>query len=242
MKKENEEEFGINLDESSEGDVYSQDVQAEKQEDKTPPEEGGEEKKENLKVFWYIIAFIFLVFLLIFSVKFFDKKSGENQLFQTKEYNGFEFVNISGLWMTEIQDKTGQVYQVPLHYGPWDLENVSIAGRIDERFNASRIYITFSPNATEFSHLAIASSEISNNLHQVVNAQLTAACTQNGTGCETRPIVTCDSTNDTVIYLSQEAEEASVFLSGNCIVVQGRKWNVVRAAERLIYQMYAVMA
>lgn len=198
------------------------------------------DNKKTSQVFYVLVALLVLAFLFIFSLKLFDRSQEFNN-FQ-REYHNYNFINISGLWMTEIQNpKTGQIYQIPLHYGPWELENISIVGAVDPRFQTDEIYVTFDPNASSFAHLTIAASELSNNLVQVVKARVTAACTQNGTGCESRPVITCENTNETVIYLSQENSKPAVFLVGNCIVVEGQGYNIVRAAERLIYQFYDIM-
>jgi len=220
------------------------DAVLEEKEQKIPKDESEKESekdsKESDKIILMIIASLVIVFLLIFGIRLLVKQQ-QTQI-QEREYNNYKFLNISGLWMTEVQNpRTKKIYQVPLHFGPWELEDIKINGNIDQRFNSSKIYITFDPEQKDLGYVTISVSELSNSLAQAFGANLIAACTKNLTGCENRPIVTCSTTNDTVIYISQESNESRIILRGNCVTIQGQKYSVVKSTERFIYQIYDVM-
>ncbi len=203
-------------------------------------EESEKASKESDKIILIIIACFVIVFLLIFGMRILVKQQQEK--IQEREYNHYKFLNISGLWITEIQNpKTKKLYEVSLHYGPWDLENIKMNGKIDQRFNSSKIYLTFDPEQKDLAYVQIAIFELSASLSQSFGANVIAACTKNSTGCENRPVITCSSTNDTVIYMSQESNESKVNLNGNCVTIQGQKYSLVKSTERFIYQIYDVM-
>ena len=59
-------------------------------------------------------------------------------------YNGLSFVNIDGLWYTEIQ-RDNKLVQSTLHYSPKELENFSVTGELDKSFQKEEMHITFNP-------------------------------------------------------------------------------------------------
>src|SRR3989338_6593965 len=187
------------------------DAVLEEKEQKIPKDESEKESekdsKESDKIILMIIASLVIVFLLIFGIRLLVKQ--QETKIQEREYNNYKFLNISGLWITEVQNpKTKKLYEISLHYGPWELENIKINGRIDERFNSSKIYMTFDPEQENLAYAQIAIFELSASLAQAFGANVIAACTKNATGCENRPIITCNNTNNTVIYMSQESNQS----------------------------------
>ncbi len=155
-------------------------------------------------------------------------------------YNGYVFVNVLGSWMTRI--KVGnEIIEIPLHYGPRDLkENISIVGEVDERFVNGDMFITFDPNSTQMKYVALSAAELSLNLAKGIKARPFAACTSNETVCEGRPIVTCDSTNLPVIYVKKD-KAPMIVQSGNCVILMGNEWDMVRVVDRFLLAWYGIM-
>ena len=186
-----------------------------------------------------VIAMFMLVINMHKITTFFAKE--EIPLPDDYYYKGkFHFVKDGGLWKTEITFGN-KFINIPLHYSPRDLENVSLEGEVDSRFiNSSKLYITFDPR-DNIGYVALATSELSLNLVQGMNIGVIAACAANSTeACYSRPIVTCNSTDNGVIYI-KEAKEPKIIMDGNCITLQGKGTHLVRAVDRLLLKWYRIM-
>ncbi len=165
------------------------------------------------------------------------------------KYNNFVFQRYKGIWFTEVQIPGMQAVPIPLHYGPRELENVSLQGRIT-RLDVSHIpagetkstYLTFDPDEENYSGVVLAISELAEILSKVLRVESVAACTKNITeACHSRPIINCDENQDNpIIYISANSP-TMVRLDGNCITIQGEGLEVVRAADRFIYQWLGIM-
>ncbi len=226
----------------------SEDVPGDSAEPKKSEEEWEEKDEKNEKtdaakektstwVLVWSIAIIAIIILGIFSVKYFVKYKERRE---TYTYNGFEFTKLAGLWYTQVQLRESQIYTVPLHYSPRDLENVSVRGILNDSFYYGQVYITFDPDEKDFAHVQLAAGELSLNLVQAIGIVPLPACTKRlSPDCDNRSIVTCDS-GQSVIYLKQ-SDRASVTLNGRCVTVEGRGWDIVRATDRLILQWYRIM-
>jgi len=68
-----------------------------------------------------------------------------------------------------------------------------------------------------------------------------AACDKNGTlACRGRPIITCDNTDDLVLYV-KEANISKVYYDDNCIVVEGSGFELVKGVDRILYDLYDII-
>jgi subtilase family serine protease len=201
--------------------------------------EGEKEENRQYKYFLYAIFFIVIFIVVVLSLRYFIPK--ETKL-SSYSYNGFVFTNMSGLWFTEIQ-KTGtnKVYNVPLHFGPKELEDITIEGDINNFNNKTQLYITFDPTGNDFSYIALSASEISINLAQTLNITPVAACTVNDTRiCSGREIISCKEPGLPAIYLLYD-NSTGIYVKNNCIFVQGQGKELVRAADRLLLKWFSVM-
>jgi len=166
-------------------------------------------------------------------------------------YNGYSFVFYDNLWYTQIANAiTGDLYNVPLHFGPKNLTDIVITGDLDPFFGrlptsnisnySYRYYLTFDPQDPEMGYVALASGELTQNLVKTFNIAPVSACIQQGIGCESVPIVTCNST-DAPVMLLKSGSPTLVYANGNCITIQGDGPELVRATDRLILKLYNVM-
>ncbi len=158
-------------------------------------------------------------------------------------YNGFDFVNAEGIWRTEWQ-REGQPYELDFRFNPKDVEDIPVIGKTDFRFQFETVYLTLDPveeRTQETAYLNLAAVELSRKLVEPFERNVTAACTRNETdACASRPIITCENTNSSVIYLKM-ADEAKIILKGNCAVIQGQGEEIVRAADKALFQWLKIM-
>ncbi len=213
--------------------------------DESKPVNEPPESKDDSKSTLYFIVAVAVLLAIGAAIFFMSKNPSENPDYRKVTYNGFEFELHPdvGLWSTQWQ-RDGQVYNLRLHYNPFQVENVSISG--DEGWNAgTQTYLTFDPEGKELRYIALASTELALSLQNTFGITPIAACTVNATGteCVSRPIVNCTSMpeNSSVIYVKGSGP-AKVILEGNCATMQGDGIEVVRAAEKAIYQWYGIIS
>lgn len=201
-----------------------------------------------------IVAFfgIFLLTRLLYNPDPLTISEMHERTLQGKEsesnylYNGFSFVESDGLWYTRIQGNN-LLYNIPLHYGPRQLEDIEIQGDV-RRFILDvaevydgKAYITFNPLGNEFTGIALANGEFSVNVVKTFNMNIVAACTVNETSaCNDVPIVTCEDEDKAVIFF-REDDEAGVFVEDNCLIFQGRGKDFVRMVDRVLLNWYDVL-
>ncbi|MBI4448760.1 hypothetical protein HY641_01900 [Candidatus Woesearchaeota archaeon] len=160
--------------------------------------------------------------------------------YRTLTYNHFDFVHAGGLWNTQWQ-KGDIIYNLRLRYNPAQLENISISGYFDPAFNRPNIYVTFDPREGNFTTLSLAAAELSINMIQAIGATPIPACSYNdSTVCDGRPIITCGEANKSVIFLAGTGDGA-VAARGECIVLYGEGFEVLKAVDRLLYAWYKIM-
>ncbi|MBD3310605.1 hypothetical protein GF351_05290 [Candidatus Woesearchaeota archaeon] len=223
-------------------DIRPKDHEASDDTDRQAPEDNREileEQEKDTKQLVIMILVLIGVFVALFVGSYIVMKNQEPPEPETREYHSFLFVKEMGLWRTEWQ-LGDTLYTLRMHYGPWELENVTVVGDLDERFHQDRIFITFDPYEEDLGHIAVAAGELSLNLFKAIQKYPVAACTAEHPDCEERPILNCSTTNSSVILL-RSAPHERVLLEGNCLIVQGEDHEIVRAAERALYQWYQIM-
>jgi len=199
------------------------------------------EKKQDDLLYWCIALLIALIILFIFGSRFFSK----DVEFETVTYNNWEFTKMADTWWFEWQ-KDGTLFTVPLRFNPYETEEIPITGTLNNAlFNSkNEVYITFDlSNASnqDFSILALATTELTQNMATAIERIPIAACTNDKSeACDERPIIQCENANEPVIYLN-EGGEASIVLNGACIEVKGEGFELVRAVDRLLYHWYGII-
>ena len=94
----------------------------------------------------------------------------------------------------------------------------------------------------ETAYTSVAAIELSRKLTDPFYRTVLTACTRNETeACGERPIVTCENTNSTVIYL-KKAAETKLILDGNCVTIQGTGQEIIRAADKALFQWLGIMS
>lgn len=198
-------------------------------------------EKAIIKAIVIVAIVVLLGFLMATYVGRFFKGGSEKP--DVKYYNGFAFAKIGNSWYTEWE-RDGQIYELEFRYPPWDVENIMVVGKVDERFQMPYMFITFDPAeglSRQTSFVALAAADLSSMLKGVFEkAGVAAACTRNETSlCSNRPVVTC-ATNASVIYL-KVANETGIFLDGNCATFQGVEESLTMAADKALYQWLKII-
>lgn len=205
--------------------------------------ETSKEEKETAKIRTIAIitvaGFIILFFAAFFGSKYFFQDKPE---YATVTYNGFEFTEIANTWYTQWQHND-KLVALAMRYNPYEAENVTVLGELSEGFLQRQIHITFDPYSDDesFKYLALAAAELSQSIVKAFGKEVIPACTQyHHETCENLSIVTCADTGKAVIELKAE-EPTQIILQGNCITIQGKEFEIVRAADKLLYLWYKII-
>ncbi len=196
--------------------------------------------KENM-LYWTLVLIVAVIILFFAAQKFYSRQPD----YETVTYNNWEFTKVADTWWFEWQ-KGEKLFTVPLRFNPYEAEEVPIEGSLNSGlFNAQNyVYITFDlsdETSQDLSILALASTELTQNMATAIERSPVAACTgDENDACAERPIKTCDNTNEPVIHLN-EGGESKITLNGNCIIVEGEGFGLVKAVDRLLYQWYGII-
>lgn len=190
-------------------------------------------------------AFLILIIILgailagIFIARQFYTPASPNRLV----YNNFLFEKkANNIWYTQWQNK-GQLYELGFRYNPKETETVPVKGRLNDTFKRQPFYVTFDPdeNQSSFQYLALGVAELMLPIVRAMKGQVVSACTKNITqACSAVPIVTCDNDDLAVIYV-RTAEEARVTLDGNCLILEGKAIELLKAIDRVLYHFMNIM-
>ena len=156
-------------------------------------------------------------------------------------YNGYSFVFADGLWWTEM-NKFGTLLKIPLHFGPKEVENIVTEGTLDPKFNeGDEMYIAIDPDVAD-KYYTLALSELSFNVVKGLDRTPIGSCTKENWACDNRTIISCSNTTSgkDVIELALE-NKTSITITGTCIKVTGKQFDLVKAVDRLLYQWYGVI-
>ncbi len=198
-------------------------------------------KKETILIFTAISMVVILV-LLVVGVKFYEPEEKA----PTLVYHGFMFEQKAGFWHFNWQADDGRLYTVSLRFNPEEAAKIPLKGESIAKFNehlknSNIVYIAFDPTADNFTYTALAAGELSLSIARALEITPVAACTVNETeACISRPIVSCNSTDKAVIYLDDDEDEPKIVQKDNCLIISGRGFEKLRAADRVLYHWYKV--
>jgi hypothetical protein len=222
------------------------------------PEERPERKKSDKVLFitLLIIAGIFL--LLIAFPRFFTKDALSLEEMHQRNLQGtlspeqgyiyadkYSFVLFDGLWYGLITaPEIEKVYSIPFHYGPREVQDIIPVGFLNR--SSLNDYDTF--------HMLIDTSDedggfIGASILESANVFLTAygkkvkdACTSNDSAnCAGRPILACENSTSPVFYFASE-DLTSVLYLDKCIIMSGRQTELLRAADRMLFDLLGIMS
>lgn len=160
-------------------------------------------------------------------------------------YKGvYSFIKLDNLWYTQLNSPKGtKIYSLALRYSPKDLKDIVIEGSLDSEFfnNKSEFFVTFNPTGNEFSYVGLAVADFNTHMSKVFEKKPIAACDRNETeSCKNRPIVTCENFDKLVLYI-KESERFRAYYNSNCIIVEGKGFDLVKGVDRVLYNLYSIM-
>ena len=163
--------------------------------------------------------------------------------------NGKTLFNVTKVSDTETfitlyVGKNEQPYAIDMRNDPLSLENITVEGMVNTRiYGDDIVYITINPNANLSAKTTIAALEIDKIIDNplLYNISVRSAMTlPNDYGY---PVKSCSDGTDTstVIWLTL-GSETTVYTENYCIVVVGTNEDeLIRAADRLVYQLLGIM-
>jgi len=214
-------------------------------------------KKSSNKALYATIVLVLIILVAIFSVRFFMKEPEPRTIDDLHRlnlngklepeigylYNGLSFVNYDNIWYTQIMSPGGtRLYDVAFRFGPKEVEDVPVKGKFDvTKFDeVGEYYVTFDPLGSQFNFVAVAISDFNQNMMKVFDKIPVAACDKNETvACKDRPIITCNNTEEIVLYV-KERNETKIVFENNCINVEGSGLELVKAVDKVMYIFYKI--
>lgn len=190
------------------------------------------------------ICIIFLILIILPNILNYSESEQDKY-----SYNGFNFVKLTDprtsrlFWYTEIQIDDN-IYSVPMHYGPRELENITITtiNPTEKKNYSNTLYLTIEPRNESRSYLGIAIAELKEKFIIIKSYDLQAACTSNmSESCAGRPVIDCDNDKDIVIKIIDNETQTGIFIDNNCFIIQGMNESLVKATDKLIYKFLRVI-
>lgn len=246
------------------GLISKEEYSKKKKEIEAMPKKKTEEKKEEYvklrtdKTLIVAVVIVVLIFALILGLKYITPKPPET-IDELHEWNlkgrlnseqgylyrdVYSFVKFEDLWYTQLLSPRGsRLYDIQFRFGPRELEDIEIGGKLDtELFNAAeKYYVTFNPTGNDFSNVALAVADYNQHMTNIFFKEPIAACDRNETDtCRNRPIITCDNTEELVLYV-KEADEIKVSFDGNCIIVEGSGFDLIKGIDRILFGFYKII-
>ena len=221
--------------------------------------EGPEDtKKHSHKAIIGTIIAILLLLAAIVAFSFFYKPKpltledmhvlnlqGKLKPSQGYVYKGvYSFVYLDNFWYMQFKSPKGtKVYDMALRYSPADLKNITIEGQLNTNLfdNQTQFYVTFNPTGKSLSYVSLAVADFDTHMTKVFEKAPIAACDRNETeACTARPIITCSNTDKLVLYV-KESDRLRIYYNSNCIVIEGSGFDLVKGADRVLYNLYHIM-
>ena len=217
-----------------------------------------EPQKSSEKTLIIGIAVIILLLVSIITYSIFSKPQpktleelhilnlkGKLKPEQGYVYKGvYSFVNFDNLWYTQLKSPKGtKEYSMALRYSPKDLKDIIIEGNINAKFlnEQNEFYVAFNPTGKELAYVGVAVADFDTHMSKVFEKKPISACDRNETEpCKTKPIVTCEDFDKLVIYI-KESDRFRAYYNNNCIVVEGKGFDLVKGVDRILYNLYGMM-
>jgi len=251
------------------GMVTTEEYEKKKKEIEEMPEEGVKEVKEEVKdvklksdkMLIIGAVVIILIFAAIFGARYFTQEQPETiddlhalnlkgKLKDAQGYiynNAYSFVKFDDLWLTQFKSPKGTIlYDIQFRYGPREVEDIKISGTLNtKRFNdATQYYATFNPLGNDFTYIRLARFDYDIQMTKIFQKTPVSACDRNvtngTTACVGIPIITCDNTDDVVVYF-KESKELNLEYDDNCIVISGSGLDLIKGVDRILYDLYDII-
>lgn len=230
-------------------------------EEKTPSENNETTEEETKKISDKVMVFVALAIIIIvaaiISIRFFVKDEppkniddlhklnleGKLDEEQGYVYSGYSFVKYDDMWHTKMMSPMrSREYNIHFRYGPKEAKDVPTSGQLNlTLFNSAKdYYVTFNPIGEELQYVALVVNDFNQQMINIFFKTPIPACDRNETdACASVPIINCTNTDKLVFYV-KTADETKVEVDNNCIIVQGKGFELVRAVDKLLYTLYDI--
>lgn len=168
-----------------------------------------------------IIVGMVLIFVMFFSVigYGFVERDTESIIIKKINYNGFEFTNQNGFWVTEIDG-----LQFAFKNNPNEIEKIDSKVKGLENYYEKPLYL--------FSENRDAEAEIYMNLNSI-SQRVQKAC-PTGKKCDgDLPVKTCDNNNFIII---EENETTEIRQDENCVFIKGSKEKLTELSDVFLFK------
>ncbi len=137
-------------------------------------------------------------------------------------YNGYEFVNQNGFWVTSIGS-----YEFVFSYNPEQVERINASVNSLNTYSGKVLYFFYEDDASAV--------EISRNMGNVV-LRFQGACIDEE-GCpENWPIRDC--TNNFIII--KEANESNIYQEDNCVFIEAPRENLTQVTDEFLFKITGI--
>lgn len=169
---------------------------------------------------------ILLILILLGStfgiiVNSFDNSGTNNKV----KYNGYEFTNSNGLWVTNYNE-----INLGFIYNPLETENLSLEMDFSDsvnQYSGVPLYI--------YSEDSSARLEIYRNLYSIAE-RIQDACPQGKNCTGDVPSKSCD---DKLIII-EESDKEEILQENGCIYIHGDKDNLVKISDEFLYKLFSI--
>lgn len=181
--------------------------------------ESEKRNKRNQLIVGVILIFIMLgstFGYVMFSSP--DNNSGIEKI----QYNGYEFVNQNGFWVTSIGN-----YDFVFSYNPEQVEKINASLNSLNTYSGKVLYFFYENDA--------AAVEISRNLGSIV-LRFQGACIDEE-GCpEDWPIRDCSNN----FILIKETNESKIYQENNCVFIEGPRENLTQITDEFLFKITGI--
>ena len=184
-----------------------------------------EEKKQRRTrlVLGFFLIFIMLFSTLGYAFSYISNQATQNtQTAETINYNGFQFTNQNGFWISSVNGNS-----FILRNNPNEVPEIISKLNGISSYKNKPLYI--------FSESIEAESEIRTNM-AIFSERIQNACIE-GASCEGNfPIKNC---NDNLIII-KKGEQESVTQENNCVYIIGKQENLGKLADRFLLNIFGI--
>lgn len=158
----------------------------------------------------------------VFGYVVFGSSNNTSEL-EKMQYNGYEFVNQNGFWITSIGN-----HDFVFVYNPEEVEKSDAQVNLLNSYSQKVLYLSYENDA--------ASIEIFRNLGDIV-LRFQGACLQEEENCpEDWPIKDC--TNNFIII--REANESKILQEENCVFIEGPRENLTAITDEFLFKVTGI--
>ena len=138
-------------------------------------------------------------------------------------YNGFEFINQNGVWITQIGET-----QFAFKYNPKEVEKITSELKSLENYYQKPLYLS--------SENGEAEAEIYQNLDKFVQ-RTQRACLEGGKCLDKNlPIKTCE---DNFIII-EEGENYNIRQENNCVFIESTRENLTKLSDEFLFKITGI--